>query len=137
MVRRPGAYSFWDIIVKEPRFTKHWRGRSTRYKSPSRLLLGRKHGVLEWVLVSPFADVAHAESHLAARFDFKILNMLASLEALLTLGICVGGWWRLYEMKAAEICFFWVDLQREMPVMGFIRGFLVVGIIVSGLSFSW
>jgi hypothetical protein len=38
----------------------------------------------------------------------RFLNMLASLEALLTLGKC-----------------------RELPVVGFIRGYMIVGVIVS------
>ena len=39
--------------------------------------------------------------------EFRFLNMLASLEALMTLGKC-----------------------RELPVVGFVRGYMVVGVIV-------
>jgi hypothetical protein len=42
----------------------------------------------------------------------RFLNMLASLEALIGLGTC-----------------------RELPVVGFVRGIMVVGVIVSCLSF--
>lgn len=39
----------------------------------------------------------------------RFLNMLASLEALMTLGKC-----------------------RELPVVGFVKGYMLVGVIVSG-----
>lgn len=41
-------------------------------------------------------------------WGLKLLNMLASMEALLTLGKC-----------------------RELPVVGFVKGYMVVGVIVS------